>query len=188
MLDAAARVVRAVGVPVTVDAEAGYGLPAAELVERLAAMGAAGFNIEDTDHKAGGLVPADRQAERIAAVRDAARSAGTDLVINARADVYIGGVPDPLAQAVERGRLYLEAGADCIYPIMVQAEDDVAVLAKEIPGPLNTNCFPGGASPARLGSLGVARISFGPMPYLLALDALKGMAGRLLAGEDPYAT
>jgi 2-methylisocitrate lyase-like PEP mutase family enzyme len=71
---------------------------------------------------------------------------------------------------------------------MVKAEDDVAVLAKEIPGPINTNCFPGGASPARLGSLGVARISFGPMPYLLALDAMKAMAGRLLAGEDPYAT
>ncbi|MFI0352819.1 isocitrate lyase/phosphoenolpyruvate mutase family protein [Actinomadura sp. 9N407] len=186
MLAAAARVVRAVRVPVTVDAEAGYGLPAAELVERLVTMGAVGCNLEDTDHKTGALVPAAEQAERIAAVRAAAESAGTDLVINARADVFVNKVAEPVAEAIERGRLYLEAGADCIYPIAVSAEDDIAVLAKEIPGPINTNSFPGGATPARLAALGVARISFGPMPYLMALDTLKGMANRLLAGDDPY--
>jgi 2-methylisocitrate lyase-like PEP mutase family enzyme len=71
---------------------------------------------------------------------------------------------------------------------MVSAEEDVAALAKGIPGPINTNCFPGGASPARLAELGVARISFGPVPYFMALDALKGMANRLLAGDDPYKT
>jgi 2-methylisocitrate lyase-like PEP mutase family enzyme len=50
VLAAAARIVRAVSVPVTVDAEAGYGMPPAELAERLADAGAAGCNVEDTDH------------------------------------------------------------------------------------------------------------------------------------------
>ncbi|MEW2357609.1 isocitrate lyase/phosphoenolpyruvate mutase family protein [Spirillospora sp. NPDC029432] len=185
MFAAAGRVIRAVGVPVSVDAEAGYGLPAAELVERLAAIGAAGCNLEDTDHKGGGLVAASAQAERIAAVRAAAEEAGTDLVVNARVDTFVAGRPDPIPEAIERARLYLDAGADCIYPIMAPTEDDIAVLAKEIPGPVNGNVMPGG-SVARLAELGVARISFGPMPYLLALDAFKAMAGRLKAGEDPY--
>ncbi|GAA2404096.1 isocitrate lyase/phosphoenolpyruvate mutase family protein [Actinomadura vinacea] len=185
MFAAAARVIRAVEVPVTVDAEAGYGLPAAELVDRLAAIGAVGCNLEDTDHRTDELVEVSAQADRIAAVRDAATAAGVDLVVNARADVFVAKVPDPVAEAVERGRRYLEAGADCIYPIMVSADEDIAALVKGIPGPINTNAFPG-VDIARLAELGVARVSFGPMPYLMALETLKGMANRLLAGEDPY--
>ena len=56
----------------TVDAEAGYGLPAAELVERLLEAGAVGCNLEDTDHAGGGLVPVAEQADRLAEVRAAA--------------------------------------------------------------------------------------------------------------------
>src|SRR5215475_7391583 len=52
MLDAAARIARGVDVPVTVDAEAGYGMTPAELVSSLRNAGAAGCNLEDTDHVA----------------------------------------------------------------------------------------------------------------------------------------
>src|SRR3954469_17322235 len=55
MLAAAARIARSVEVPVTVDAEAGYGLDPAELVAALRSAGAAGCNLEDTDHVAGTL-------------------------------------------------------------------------------------------------------------------------------------
>src|SRR6185436_5072925 len=55
MLAAAARIARAVDVPVTVDAEAGYGMEPAELVAALRTMGAAGCNLEDTDYGSGGL-------------------------------------------------------------------------------------------------------------------------------------
>jgi 2-methylisocitrate lyase-like PEP mutase family enzyme len=185
MLGAASRVIRAVDVPVTVDAEAGYGLPPDELVERLVGIGAVGCNLEDTDHGAGALVPVDRQAEYIAAVRAAAETAGADLVINARVDTFVGKVPDALAGAIERGGRYLDAGADCVYPIMAPTEADVEALAKGIPGPVNVNCLPGN-EPARLAELGVARISFGPMPYLMALESLKTFATRLKAGRSPY--
>ncbi|MFC5747713.1 isocitrate lyase/PEP mutase family protein [Actinomadura rugatobispora] len=187
MFAAAGRVIRAVTVPVTVDAEAGYGLPPAELVERLADIGAAGCNLEDTDHRTGSLVEVSAQADRIAAVRAAADAAGVDLVINARADTFIGKAPDPVPAAIERGRRYLEAGADCVYPIMVALADDIAALVEGIPGPINANQLPG-MDLARLAELGVARVSYGPMPYLMGLDTLKGMAGRLLDGGDPYDT
>src|SRR5919107_5138978 len=72
MLAAAARIAKGVEVPVTVDAEAGYGIEPAELVDALRSAGAAGFNLEDTDYAAGGFRDPDRQAEWLAAVRDAA--------------------------------------------------------------------------------------------------------------------
>jgi hypothetical protein len=62
MFAAAGRVARAVPVPVTVDAEAGYGMQPRELVDRLLEIGAVGCNLEDTDHHAGGLVDAGAQS------------------------------------------------------------------------------------------------------------------------------
>ncbi|SFP84347.1 isocitrate lyase/PEP mutase family protein [Actinomadura madurae] len=180
MFAAAGRVIRAATVPVTVDAEAGYGLQPAELVERLLAIGAAGCNLEDT--YAGELAAPETQAEYIAAVRDAA---GDALVINARADTFVAGVPDPVDAAIARGRLYLEAGADCVYPITAPL-DAVPSLVKGLPGPVNANNFPG-TSLRDLAETGVARVSYGPMPYLRALDAVKDFAARVKAMEDPYA-
>lgn len=179
MLAAAGRVIRAATVPVTVDAEAGYGLRPEELVERLLAIGAAGCNLEDT--YAGELAEPEAQARYLAAVREAA---GDALVINARADTFVAGVPDPVEAAIARGRLYLEAGADCVYPIAAPP-DAVPALVKGIPGPVNANNFPG-TSLAELAEAGVARVSYGPMPYLRALDSLKEFAGRVLAKENPY--
>src|SRR3954454_15226618 len=69
MLAAAARIANAVEVPVTVDAEAGYGMAPAELVAALRGAGAAGCNLEDTNHAVGSLRNPDRHAEWLAAVR-----------------------------------------------------------------------------------------------------------------------
>ncbi|GIH25194.1 carboxyvinyl-carboxyphosphonate phosphorylmutase [Acrocarpospora phusangensis] len=181
MLDMATRIVRSVDIPVTVDAEAGYGLPPQELVRWLTGMGAAGFNYEETDHTTGRLVDVDTQAARIAALRDASE----DLVINARVDLFLTG-STTVEEVAERGRRYLEAGADCVFPILAPSEEVIADLVKAIPGPVNVTFLPG-MNLARLASLGVARISFGPMTYLTALDALKSMATRIKSGADPYA-
>lgn len=180
MFAAAGRVIRAATVPVTVDAEAGYGLQPAELVERLLALGAAGCNLEDTH--AGELAEPETQAEYLAAVRDAA---GDALVINARVDTFVAKAPNPVEAAIERGRLYFEAGADCVYPITAPM-DAVPALVKGLPGPVNANNFPG-SSLADLAAAGVARVSYGPMGYLRALDAFKEFATRVQGREDPYA-
>src|SRR5919108_625897 len=89
MLAAAGRIVRGVDVPVTVDAEAGYGMEPAELAAALRSIGAAGCNLEDSDHAAGTLRDSDRHAEWLGAVREAASKDGYPLVINARVDVFL---------------------------------------------------------------------------------------------------
>jgi 2-methylisocitrate lyase-like PEP mutase family enzyme len=160
MLDAVARIVRAVAVPVTVDLERGYGLPPDQLVERIAATGAVGCNLEDSDPRTGELVAVDAQVGFLAAVRSAARSAGVDLVVNARIDAYlVEGLPDPLAAAVGRARRYLAAGADCVYPILADPAD-VRTLVAAAGGPVNVLATVDGPPPPALAALGVARISY----------------------------
>src|SRR3954453_18588054 len=132
MLAVAARIARDVEVPVTVDAEAGYGMDPAELVAALRSAGAAGCNLEDSDHAAGELRDPDRHAEWLRAVRHAASADGYALVINARVDVFLGPYlagADPAIQtelvpeAVRRANAYLEAGVDCVYPIFLSQPD-----------------------------------------------------------------
>jgi len=88
---ALARIAAAVALPVTADLEDGYGLPPDDLVRRVLAAGACGLNLEDSDHGGGGLVDPERHAEKIAAVKAAARARGVDLVLNARVDVFAHG-------------------------------------------------------------------------------------------------
>jgi 2-methylisocitrate lyase-like PEP mutase family enzyme len=190
MFAAAGRIARAVSLPVTVDAEAGYGMQPRELVDRLLGIGAVGCNLEDTDHRAGGLLDADAQAEWLAAVRSAADDAGVPVVINARVDTFLptSGIHDAdrVAEAVRRGRLYRDAGADCIYPIGVRDKGDVATLVAELPGPVNGNTGDS-LDLATLRELGVARVSYGPRFYRAALGRLKAGVQELLA-QDVAAT
>jgi 2-methylisocitrate lyase-like PEP mutase family enzyme len=176
MFAAAGRVARAVSVPVTVDAEAGYGLGATELVDRLLEIGAVGCNLEDTDHPTGALAEAGAQAERLAAVRAAADDSGVPLVINARVDTFLpaSGVDDSdrIAETVRRGRLYREAGADCLYPIGVSRRADLAALVAELPGPLNGNTSDE-LDLTTLRQLGIARVSYGPRFYREAIADLE---------------
>jgi 2-methylisocitrate lyase-like PEP mutase family enzyme len=158
MFAAAGRITRAVDVPVTVDAEAGYGLTPDELVACLLEVGAAGCNLEDTDHTGGGVTPADKQAEYLAAVRAAA---GDALVINARVDVFLYARDDQesaLAEGISRARTYVEAGADCVYPILLRSTDLLRTFAAEVGAPVNATKLPDLSIPD-LAAAGVARIS-----------------------------
>jgi len=164
MFAAIARIARVVTVPVTADLEGGYGLGAAEFVARLLATGAVGCNIEDTDRSGQSLLrDPETQANYLAAVKRAGRAAGVEIVVNARIDVFVRQFGEPTArvpEAIRRARLYLEAGADCIYPIFVREEAAIAALVAGIPGPVNIFALPDGPSLTRLGELGVARISY----------------------------
>ena len=159
MFAAAARIAKAVGVPVTVDAESGYGLSGAELAGRLLDAGAVGCNFEDTDHATGEVRPVAEQAERIAALREAA---GDGLVINARVDSFRGVDPkDHLADGIARARAYLEAGADCVYPIHLRTPEVLAAFVQGVGGAVNAPAWPGSPGLGGLAELGVARISLG---------------------------
>jgi 2-methylisocitrate lyase-like PEP mutase family enzyme len=177
MLAAAARIARSVAAPVTVDSEAGYGLDPGELVEALREAGAAGCNLEDTDHATGRLGDPARQVERLAALREAAASRDYPLVVNARVDVFLlaGGDADPgelLDEAVARGRSYLAAGADCVYPILLTDGRGIGAFTKAVGGSVNVIAARGAPPIADLAGLGVARVSFGPVLYREALAAL----------------
>jgi len=174
MLAAAARIARAVEVPVTVDAEAGYGMEPAKLVAALLSAGAAGFNLEDTDYAAGGLRDPDRQAEWLTTVREAASEDGYRPVINARIDVFLGpllagagpGTQDELVpEALRRAHTYLEAGVDCVYPIALWETDALRRFMSEVRGPVNVVRLPQAPSLAELAEMGVARVSWGPFLY-----------------------
>src|ERR687895_1942537 len=174
MLAAASRIARGVEVPVTVDAEAGYGMEPAELVAALRSAGAAGCNLEDSDYAAGTLRDPDRHAQWLRAVRQAASEDGYGLVINARIDVFLGpflagagpGTQEELVpEALRRANAYLEAGADCVYPIALWEADALSRFTSEVGGPVNVLRQPQAPSLAELAALGVARVSWGPFLY-----------------------
>lgn len=165
MLAAAGRMARAVAVPVTVDFERGYRLAPEELVGRFELTGAVGLNLEDSDPSTGQMVEAGEQAAFIRAVRTAARSAGLDLVVNARTDSFLrrAGTPEEqLSASIARGNRYLEAGADCVYPLGAAGPAVISALVEAISGPVNVARGVEGPPIADLAALGVARVTFGP--------------------------
>lgn len=189
MFAAIARIARVLNVPVTADIESGYGLAPEDIVRRLLAAGVVGCNLEDTDHSTGRTVrDATAQAERLAAFKRAARSAGVDVVLNARTDVFLrlgAGEPSPIDEAIRRGRLYLEAGADCIYPIGVAGEGAIAALVDGIPGPINViPGFRGAPGQTRLRELGVRRISYAGRLYHAAHTEHERLVKAIRAGEE----
>jgi 2-methylisocitrate lyase-like PEP mutase family enzyme len=111
-------------------------------------------------------------------------NAEVPIVINARVDTFLpaNGIPEPdrVAEAIRRGRLYRDAGADCIYPIGVRHKRDIATLVAELPGPVNGNTGEF-ADLATLRELGVARVSYGPRFYRAAMAYLKTTVQELLA-------
>jgi 2-methylisocitrate lyase-like PEP mutase family enzyme len=190
MLAAAARIARAVDAPVTVDAEEGYGMEPAELVAALRDAGAAGCNLEDTDHAADALRDPNHQAEWLGAVRHAASDDGYGLVINARVDVFFAPVlagAGPEAQeelvpeAVARANAYLDAGADCVYPIAFWETGPLRRLLSEIRGPVNLTRMPEGPAPGELAALGVARVSWALFLYW---DAMARFSEQLASLSD----
>jgi 2-methylisocitrate lyase-like PEP mutase family enzyme len=185
MLAAAARIARAVSVPVTVDFEAGYQLPPREIVERLIAAGAAGFNFEDTDHHGDApLIDAEVQAGRIAALKAASHAAGVDLFLNARVDVFIhrqGALQEQAAEGLRRAALYRQAGADCTYPILLSDEAIISEFVHAV-GPINVNLRIGGPlSLQRVAELGVRRVTYAASLFRETRASLERLAGEVQA-------
>ena len=165
MFAAVHRIAAAVGVLVTADLEAGYGLPAKEFVDRLLETGAVGCNLEDSLNDQ--LTDPARQADYLSEVRAAA---GADLVINARVDTFLfGGTAD---DAITRGRVYRRAGADCIYPIFAPLPT-LTEIATAIGGPINAHANPDGPTPTVLIAAGATRITYGTSLHTAAMDAFR---------------
>ncbi len=190
---ATARIARAVAAPVTADIESGYGeTPDAvgRSIDDIIKAGAIGVNLEDglrPDQHMPGSPPIrsiEDAAARIRAAREAAAAAGVPIVINARTDLYIKNIGDAASrfdETVARGRAYLAAGADCVYPIALRDPETIGRLVKALAAPVNIMVRAGLPGIAELEALGVARASTATAMPLLAMGVVRQVAEQLRA-------
>jgi 2-methylisocitrate lyase-like PEP mutase family enzyme len=185
MTDAIRRIVAAVRVPVTADIEAGFSSSLQELdraVEQVIGAGAAGINLEDAlpgHEDRGPLYPAREQVERIRTMRNTCDRMKTRLVINARTDAYWENgsqKEEALRNTLERGKAYLEAGADCIFVPGLKEPEHIRAVVAQWKAPINILAGPGVPSIPELAKLGVGRISMGSGPMRAAMGLLRRIA------------
>lgn len=175
MLDMVGRIVDAVGdLPVTADLDSGFGDPG-ETTRLAIAKGIVGGNVED------GMRPFGESVAAVEAVIRAADAEGVPFVLNARTDALWrrGDRPldDAVAEAVERGRAYLDAGADLVFvPAVLDAETTRRLVDGLGERKLSVVGVPGALTAAEYETLGVARISYGPTTQRVALTALQDLA------------
>ncbi|MEZ4280264.1 MAG: isocitrate lyase/phosphoenolpyruvate mutase family protein [Myxococcota bacterium] len=194
LLQSVRAIVRAIGIPLSVDIESGYSdapSSVARLVEQLLAEGVVGVNIED------GAGAPEVLAEKITAIRGVAERTGTAVFVNARTDVYLRGLVDePLRvqEALRRAALYRAAGADGLFVPKVVADDEIRALAAA--GlPLNVLAMPSLSPLSNLEALGVRRVSTGSTLAQVALGRAaaaatafldQGMCEPLFEAAMPY--
>ncbi|MFS0866687.1 isocitrate lyase/phosphoenolpyruvate mutase family protein [Microbacterium sp. 179-B 1A2 NHS] len=185
-LDMVGRIVAAAGdVPVSADLDDGYADPA-DTVRRAIGVGVVGANMEDR------LRPLDESVTRVAAAVAAADAEGVPFALNARTDALVRGGGRPLdesiADAIARGRAFLDAGADVVFVPGVLDAETTERLVEGI-GRVSVIGLPGALTAAEYEKLGVARISYGPLTQRVALTALQDVAKSLYAdGAIPEST
>jgi 2-methylisocitrate lyase-like PEP mutase family enzyme len=205
MLEAVARVCRAVKVPVTADIESGFAADVKGLetsIKQIIHAGAVGVNLEDVMpanaafkndsakqaeanvRHGSPLFPLPEQIARIQITRRAAQTAGIHLVINARTDAYWQAGVEPaeaLRGTLERGKAYLQAGADCIFIPGLRNPEHIKTVIDHLSAvhrvsPVNILAGPGVPSIPELAKLGVKRVSYGSGPHRAAMGLLRRIA------------
>ncbi|MBT1156623.1 isocitrate lyase/phosphoenolpyruvate mutase family protein [Aminobacter anthyllidis] len=183
-LDNIRRIVATVDLPVTMDLESGYGVEPAKVaktVSRALEAGAIGFNFEDQVVGGSGLHDVAFQAERIAAAAEAVKASGIPAFINARTDIFLKAKPDEHSDdlvdaAIERAQAYAKAGAHGFFAPGLGDEALIGRLCKEVELPVNIIALAHVPPKAKLAELGVARISYGPVPYRQMAEWLEAKA------------
>lgn len=189
-LDGVRALVGACNLPLLADADTGYGnaVNVFHTVRAFEQAGVAGVMIEDQTwpkrcgHMAGKeVISAEEMVQKIRAAVDARRS--PDLVIEARTDAA---GPLGLEEAIRRGRMYADAGADLIFADALLSEEDIGSFCRSVPAPVMVNMGFGIRrrlttpllSARRLQELGAAVVIY---PRLLTSAALTGMRRALEA-------
>ena len=179
-----ARIVNATELPVTIDIESGYGKTAEDVgktVSETIQVGAVGCNLEDSFPEDGKLRDVGMQITRIAQARQIADEAKLPYFINARTDVFLrtpAAEHDEamLKEAIARSKAYADAGASGLFAPGLVSEKMIAQLAKSSPLPLNVMMSDATPMLSKLADAGVARVSYGPVPYLEAMKVLEAKA------------
>lgn len=181
LLQIVTRIASTSDLPVSVDFEGGYGEDERGVAENLARLldaGIVGINFEDRLITGDGLHPVEHQARRIATLREVAKKNGVELFINARSDVFFGG-GDPaelMREAIDRAKAYATAGASGFFVPGLLDDTLMSHLCGATELPVNVMMLDGLAPVERLRTLGVARVSYGPIPYVRAMKSLAEQA------------
>lgn len=151
VLNQARNIARSVDIPVTVDADTGYGnaLNVMRTVREFEAAGLAGLMIEDQTfpkkcgHFEGkNVISAEEMVIKVKAAVEARRD--DNFVIMARTDARaINGLED----AIERANLYAEAGADMVFADALLSVEDMRTFAQNVKVPAKANLSDGGKTP-----------------------------------------
>jgi len=166
----------ATDVPLNADFEDGFASDpngVAENVTRCIATGVAGLSIEDSPNdSATPLYDFGLSVARVKAARAAIDRAGGDVVLTARAEGFIRGVPD-LDKVLQRLKAYAAAGADCLYAPGIRTREQIEAVVKAVaPRPvnfLNSGAF--GFTVGDIAAMGVRRISVGGSLARVAMHA-----------------
>jgi 2-methylisocitrate lyase-like PEP mutase family enzyme len=180
MIAAIGLIVANTHLPVTADLEAGYGDPG-ETTRKAIGVGAVGANLEDQQK------PLKEAVAAVEAVVKAGEAEGIPFVLNARTDVVAQAGDRPhdevIADAIERGKAFIDVGAPVVFVPGPLSEDDVVALVDAWgPQRLTTIGYPGSIPLARQEELGVARVSYGPFTQSVALMALQDLARDIEGG------
>ena len=185
LIDHVERLVEAVSIPVSVDAEFGFTDDLDQLgavVERMVSAGAVGMSIEDYSPEVG-LLAVDDAVARVRRVVEAADGA---LVVTARAENHLYGVDD-LDDTVSRLQAYADQGAEVLYAPGLQDGGDLRRLVEELPRPVNALLSRQAPSVGELADLGIRRMSVGGGFAFSAYGYLEYAANELLtSGTSDY--
>jgi 2-methylisocitrate lyase-like PEP mutase family enzyme len=168
-----ARALAGLPVPISVDAEAGFGEPAS-LAEELAEIGVAGVNLEDG--RGNRLADPGTQALLLSSFKHAA----PHLFVNARIDTHWLNVDHD--STISRALRYVDAGANGIFVPGLTDPGEIARVAAAVPAPLNVLAHPN-LTARGLAELGVRRISTGSLLFRTALRATVQAARAVRDGE-----
>jgi 2-methylisocitrate lyase-like PEP mutase family enzyme len=181
------RIAGVLSVPLSADSLAGFGKTPKEVETTIIGLieaGAVGLNIEDYDHATTKLLPADKQVEKLRAIKKVAESMNVPLVINARTDALRyadGGEEEKFAEAVRRGRMYRDVGVDCVYPMGLAEKFHIAEFVRSLDNfPVNIMIRKGIPNIEELKVMGVSRVSFGPGASYAAMGLLKRISREIL--------
>jgi 2-methylisocitrate lyase-like PEP mutase family enzyme len=192
VLQHVAELVASVDLPVNADFEAGYATEPSEVAENVrlcVETGVAGLSIEDaTGDREEPLYDLALAVERIKAAKAAIEASGADVLLVARAECYLVGHPEPLAESLRRLTAYAAAGADVLYAPGAAKRSDIEALVKAVhPKPVNILLnSSAGLKVSELADLGVRRISVGSSLARTAWAAFLN-AARQMAQENSMA-
>ncbi|OQP65416.1 hypothetical protein A3860_17275 [Niastella vici] len=183
------RILAAVQIPLTVDMEMGYGKTDAAIyanIKKLAELGVAGINIEDSTIEATGrtLKDANVFAQTISFIKSQLATDQLELFINIRCDTYILNVANKQQETVQRLKLYETTGADGIFLPCISEEKDIAAAVRSTKLPINVMGIPGLPGLDSLNKLGVKRVSLGPFLYNKVYDSIAPLMQAVTAGKQ----